>query len=84
MKSDNQPFDPAAFWRDHEYKKWVVIVEGGQKRDVKYVSAFDQDGAQQCAIDNCFLPGRLTARARLATPRDLGCVWVADDKEQAA
>lgn len=78
------PFDPAAFWRDHEYKKWVVTVEAGQKRDVKYVSASDQEGAEQAAIDNSYLPGRLTARARLATPRDLGCVWVTEYKEQAA
>ncbi|PRZ51185.1 hypothetical protein BX589_12026 [Paraburkholderia fungorum] len=70
-------FDAESYWRDKPYKKWVVEVGRWNGRFVTsqtvYVSAKTQEGAEATAKANTVVTGRLSARARLATPRDLGC-----------
>lgn len=71
-------FDAAAFWADKPSKKWVVAVGrwNGSRfvGQTLHVSASTRERAEQTALAN--VPGtkKLEARARLATPSDLGCV----------
>lgn len=78
-----------AFWAQHEYKKWVVSFTLGARKKLQqqevYVGApnraeairlgrlaADMVGSSWCKKDTA------AARARLATARDLGCVFVGD------
>lgn len=74
-------FDPVAYWSTRDVKQWVVEVTRGSGRDQQkhtmYIRSRTRDGAEQCARDNTFIRGNVSARARLATPRDLGCVRTA-------
>ena len=77
-------FDAEEFWRDKEYKKWVVRLssrktnnrmEGKKKEyvDIKYVTAKTAERAILVAKDNCFsLKGKIYGTARLAEPSDFG------------
>jgi len=64
---------------------WVVELVGRNRslfkpdRDTKYVRARTAEGAIRCAKFYSWMPGAdfASAYARLATPRDLGCVEVA-------
>ncbi len=47
------------------------------EQDIKYVRAATQAGAVRCAKYNSMLPLRARAWARVATPKELGCVPVA-------
>ncbi|MFP4895620.1 hypothetical protein [Paraburkholderia sp. EG304] len=71
-------FDPATYWADKPFKKWVVMVGRWNGNRIVgqtlYVTASTREGAEQTALDNVAGTKRLEARARLATPRDLGCV----------
>jgi hypothetical protein len=67
-------FDPEAYWRDREHKKWVVVVTSYRGSETRYIGATDKEGAENCAIERSYLEGHKSAFARLATPRDLGCV----------
>lgn len=63
---------------------WVVMLSvdarKGRKaeQDIKYVRAATQAGAVKCAKFHSALPARSFAHARIATPKDLGCVPSAD------
>jgi hypothetical protein len=74
-------FDAAAYWRYRVHKTWVVDVsakrraKGGVARvHTMYVRAVTKDGAERTARENTSLEGKVSASARLATPRDLGAV----------
>lgn len=71
-------FDPIAYWSTRDVKIWVVEVTRGsgreQKKQTMYVRSRTREGAEQTARENTFIKGKVSARARLATPRDLGCV----------
>jgi len=75
------PFNPEEYWKDKLHKVWVVFVtatfrEQGKKRTkshVMYIRAKTHVGARRCAREHCFLKGRLSTTARLATPTDLWC-----------
>lgn len=71
-------FDPVAYWLTRPVKIWVVDVSRRAgyetQKHTMYVRSRTRDGAEQCARDNTFIRGNVSARARLATPRDLGCV----------
>lgn len=71
-------FDPVAYWSTREVKIWVVEISRRvgyeTKKHTMYVRSRTRDGAEQCARENTFIRGNVSARARLATPRDLGCV----------
>lgn len=76
-------FDAEKYWSTRERKAWVVTLVAAYRENRKrksdrqtlYVTAKTEVGAIRTAMDNAFLRGRLVdARARLATPTDLGCV----------
>lgn len=71
-------FDVVGYWATREVKVWVVEVTRGRgpdrKQQTMYVRSRTRDGAESTARDNTFITGTVEARARLATPRDLGCV----------
>ncbi|MDR5784104.1 hypothetical protein QCE63_32300 [Caballeronia sp. LZ065] len=71
-------FDPVAYWADKPFKKWVVDVgfwNGSRwKGETVLVRASSRDGAERTAIANVRRAKSAKAHARLATPRDLGCV----------
>lgn len=71
--------ESAAYWRDKEWKKWAVhLATGPESRPtsqaVVYVRARTKARAEACGLANSPLPGKVRARARLATWRELGCV----------
>jgi len=70
-----------AYWATRPYKKFVVTLERGPKRnperEVKYVGARNSSTAIACARVHAFVvksPSRVSCR--LATAFDLGCVRV--------
>jgi len=77
-------FDAEEYWKDKEYKKWVVRLSSRktnnrmEKRkkeyvDIKLVTARTAERAIATAIAHCVsLKGRIYGRARLAEPSDLG------------
>jgi hypothetical protein len=71
-------FDAVGFWSTRPVKIWVVEVSRRINYETRthmmYVRSRTRDGAEQCARENTFIRGNVSARARLATPRDLGCV----------
>lgn len=71
-------FDAVSYWADKPFKKWVVAVGrwNGSRfvGQTLYVRASTCERAEQSALANVAGTKRLEARARLATPRDLGCV----------
>lgn len=79
-------FDPAAYWSSREHKKWVVVLTwrnhaAASRRDrdaaeTKYVGARSREGAIATARGHSTAPKHAGAYARLATPRDLGCVEI--------
>ena len=70
----NQNFNPEECWADRDYKKWVVVLGNGKKRDRKIVGSATVEGALLTARHHTHLKGRISASARLATPHDLGAV----------
>lgn len=58
----------ACYWRDKEFKKWVVILGNGNTTDRKYVRARTETGAIGTGVFHSLLRGRVSARARLANP----------------
>lgn len=66
------------FWKDKEFKSWVVQLESGNKRkkrthrtDIKYVRAKGKYGAIRTAIHHSFLPGKVRCLSiRLMGPQD--------------
>lgn len=74
-------FNAEAYWETREKKVWVVVLyqrkRGSRKRertDRKIVRACTKEGAIKTARFFSSLPKIVAARARLATPYDLGCV----------
>jgi hypothetical protein len=71
-------FDAQAYWADKPYKKWIVVVgrwKGSRfVGQTMHVGASTRDRAEQTALANVTGTKKLEARARLATPNDLGCV----------
>jgi len=77
-------FDAEEFWRDKEYKKWVVRLSSRstnnkrEKRkreyiDIKLVTARTAERAVEVAKNHCvYLKGKIYGKARLAEPADLG------------
>ena len=61
---------------------WVVTLSTDKRRgkpsevDIKYIRSATQGGAVKCAKFHSTLPTRCFAHARIATPKDLGCVPV--------
>lgn len=70
-------FDAEAYWRDKEYKKYVVrLSKGSGKREesrVYNITARTPERAIRAAKAYSTLTGRVSGTARLATPTDLGC-----------
>lgn len=67
-------FDATTYWSDKPHKKWVVTIDLGATSETKFVGAADEAGAIQCALNNSsHVDAHRGARARLATPADLGC-----------
>jgi hypothetical protein len=68
-------FDAHAYWSDRPYKKWVVeFTDTHGKTDTCIACSATKDGAIRQARSDTTLQGRLTVKARLAHPEDLGCV----------
>ncbi|HGO6073744.1 TPA: hypothetical protein ACK3Q6_004476 [Burkholderia cepacia] len=73
--------DAAAFWADKEWKKFAVDVTAGPTkkptyRQTHYARARDGESAIECVKRNLIVKPPRGARfvARLAGPRELGCV----------
>jgi hypothetical protein len=73
--------DARDFWRDKEWKKWAVDVTAGPAkrptfRQTIYVRARSAQRAVACARANMHKrpPRGAVFSARLAGPRELGCV----------
>lgn len=73
--------DAVAYWKDKEWKKWAVDVTAGPPkrptyRNTVYVRAKTAQDAVDCAKRNMIAKPPRGARfiARLAGPRELGCV----------
>ena len=63
------------YWSTRESKKWVVRLVSRRGSDTKYVCAKTEEAAIKSAIANSMIKGKVvTSSARLASPRDLGCV----------
>lgn len=65
-------FNAQEYWAGREFAKWVVVLGSRKGRDRKYVRARDAQAAIDTAIIHSHLTGRISGRARLATPTDLG------------
>lgn len=70
-------FNAEQYQSQYDSKKWVVVLTKHIRRrkpetDIKYVGAKTRDGAVLTAREHSLLRGSVTARARLATPEDLG------------
>jgi len=77
-------FDAEEYWKDKEYKKWVVRLssrktnnrmEARKKEytDIMFVTAKTAERAIEVAKAHCIsLKGKIYGRARLAEPFDLG------------
>jgi len=79
-------FDAEEYWRDKEYKKWVVrLSKGSGKKEqsrVYNIQARTIVRAIAAAKAYSVLTGRVRGEARLATPADLGATMaVAQHKE---
>lgn len=85
MRQFHIPFgdaaDAAAFWSGKEWKKWAVDVQAGPARRptfsrTLYVGARTEERAIACAKENLPTKPPRGARfsARLAGPRELGCM----------
>lgn len=77
--------DARDFWRDKEWKKWAVDVAAGPAkrptfRQTIYVRARSAHRAVACARANMHKrpPRGAVFSARLAGPRELGCVPAPD------
>ena len=73
--------DAVAYWRGHEWKKWAVdVIAGPVKRPTYrttyYARARTAEAAVACVQRNLVKrpPGGARFSARLAGPRELGCV----------
>lgn len=71
----------AAFWASHEWKKWRVDVLAGPDKKPTYARTYyarakDRDGAIRAVRINLIgaLPRGARFTARVAGPRELGCV----------
>jgi hypothetical protein len=69
-------FDPEEYWRDKQYKCYVIILSAGEpvreKRDRFNIQARTQERAIACAKRQSLLKGAIRSFALLATPADLG------------
>ena len=79
MRQKHMFFDAEEYWRDKPYKKWVVRLEGKNRKTGKKdsmsinVTAKTPEGAIATAKRHCaLLVGKVEGSARLATPPDLG------------
>lgn len=79
-------FDAEEYWRDKEYKKWVVrISKGYGKKEVSRIyniTARTVERAIAAAKAYSVLTGRVRGEARLATPTDLGATMVVTQPQQ--
>lgn len=72
--------DAVAYWKGKEFKKWAVDVAAGPAkrptfRQTVYVRARTAESAVECAKTNMLTrPRGARFLARLAGPRELGCV----------
>lgn len=72
--------DARAYWADKEFKKWAVDVAAGPEKRPTYCQTFyararTADAAIACVKRNMIRTiARARFRARLAGPRELGCV----------
>lgn len=83
--------DAEAYWRDKDWKKWAVDVVAGPARRLTfattvYVGACTRERALACAKANMAdkPPRGAQFSARLAGPRELGCVPRAASQEGGA
>jgi hypothetical protein len=71
-------FDAVGYWSTRPVKIWVVEVSRRvgyeMKKHTMCIRSRTREGAESCARENTFIRGNVAAHARLATPRDLGCV----------
>ncbi len=81
LVSDQDRKDAQVYWRDKEWKKWAVDVVAGPARRLTfaatvYVGARTRERALACAKANMAQkpPRGAQFTARLAGPRELGCV----------
>jgi hypothetical protein len=83
MHSFQDEIDAREYWRHHEWKKWAVdITAGPVKRPTfgytMYVRARTSESAIECAQLNRGILRAASCKlryiARLAGPRELGCV----------
>jgi len=65
-------FSPESYWASRSIKKWVVYLSASKKKEIRYISAKDTNGAIRAAMAVSTLKGNLSCTARLATPKDLG------------
>jgi len=74
--SEQRAFNPDLYWASRNPKKWVVRLESSKDREIRYVSAKNQNGAIKAAKAVTGMKGNLSYAARLATPKDLGANYV--------
>jgi hypothetical protein len=81
LPSEQDQMDATAYWRDKEWKKWAVAVIAGPAkrptyRTTYYACARTAERAIACVRREMFQRPPRGARftARLAGPRELGCV----------
>jgi len=65
-------FNAEEFWAGKDYKKWVATVSNHEETETLYVASATEKGAIGSARYNTTLKGRLTIKARLAHPEDIG------------
>ncbi|MEM5387897.1 hypothetical protein VSR68_30545 [Paraburkholderia phymatum] len=74
--------DAIAYWADKEFKKWAIDVTAGPEKHPTYSRTFyacarTSGRAIECVRrDMLHKPAGARFRARLAGPRELGCVKV--------
>lgn len=79
-RSPQDAVDAVAYWKNHEFKKFAVdVTAGSQKRPTYartwYCRARSPEEAIECVKRNAYgLPARAQYVAKLAGPRQLGCV----------
>lgn len=80
LPSEQDRIDAANYWRDKEWKKFAVDVVAGPDRKPTYRRTFyagarSHERAIACVQREAIgLPSRARFIARLAGPRELGCV----------
>lgn len=81
--------DARNYWADKEYKKFAVTVTAGPEKkptfnQVHYAGASTSEGAIEAVKRQLITkPSRARYTARLAGPKELGCVRTNHSKEAA-